>query len=416
MRIGVCSVGSEILTGDQVDSNAAWLSARLGELGATPVLHVAVRDDLDEMVEAMQWLLEHADAIVVGGGLGPTPDDRTREAVASLAGEDLEHRDDLEGLIRQRFQDLGARMSDNNLRQARVPASATTWPPVGTAPGFSVQVDGRPVWVLPGVPWEMKELFEAHVAAEVLAMTGGHVSLTRIIHVAGMGESQVAQALADIEARAGQDDVDVAYLATRHEIQVKVTATGTDRDDAWSSAQDWVDEMVELLGLAVAGTDASSVEQAVHDLLLSAERTVAAAESATAGMVASRLAEVPGSSTTFRGGAVVYATDTKAGVVGIDPALIEAHPAVSQPVTEALARRIREVYDSDYGVATTGSAGPAPQDGVEVGTCIWAVCGPDGRIDVKERVFPGDRDAIRGRLATAAMEMLRRRLLADRQG
>lgn len=414
MRIGVCSVGTELVEGDQVDSNAAWVSQRLRELGAEPVLHVAVPDDRDAIVEALQWLIEHCDGIVVGGGLGPTPDDLTRDAVASLAGEELEHRDDLEQQIRQRFEQLGARMSENNLTQAQVPSSASAWPPAGTAPGFVVQVDGRPVWALPGVPWELKQLFDDHVAPDVLAMTGGKVALTRVVHVTGRGESAVAQDLADIERRAADDGVDLAYLATRHEVQVKVTATGDDRDEAWSNAQDWVDEIVERLGMAVAGTDASSIEQVVHDLLLSAGATVAAAESATAGMVCQRLAEVPGSSQTFKGGAVVYATDSKADVVGIDRALIEEHPAVSKPVTEALARRVRELYEADYGVATTASAGPAPQDGVEVGTAIWAICGPDGDVEVMERVFPGDREAIKGRLATAAMEMLRRRLLADR--
>lgn len=416
MRIGICSVGAELLTGDQVDSNASWVAGRLRELGATVGRTAAVGDDLDDMVETLQWLLDRSDGLVVGGGLGPTPDDRTREAVAQLAGEELEDRDDLAQLIEQRFADLGARMSANNLRQARVPASATAWPPVGTAPGFMVEVDGRPVYVLPGVPWELREQFEANVAPDVLARTGGRATVTRVVHVTGMGESHVSEALADVEARATDDGIVVAYLATRSEIQVKLTAVGEDRDAAWAAAQDWVDEIVEVLGMAVAGTDAATVEQVVHDLLLSAEATVAAAESATAGIVCSRLSEVPGSSATFRGGAVVYATDTKAGVVGIDEQLVEDHPAVSKPVTEALARHVRELYGSDYGVATTGVAGPAPQDGIEVGTCVWAVCGPDGRVDVMERVFPGDREQVRGRLATAAMEMLRRRLLADREG
>lgn len=414
MRVGICSVGTELLTGDQVDSNATWLSARLRELGATPVLHLAVRDDLDEMVDALRTLLERCDGVVVGGGLGPTPDDLTREAVAEVAGRGLEQRDDLEEAIRQRFADLGARMSDNNLRQARVPEGAVAWPPVGTAPGFVVELDGRPVWALPGVPWEMKALFDAHVAPDVLERCGGRATVTRVVHVTGMGESRVAEALADVEARAVDEGIEVAYLATGTEIQVKLTAFGDDRDDAWSSAQDWLDEVVEVLGLSVGGTDTSSVEEAVHELLLSAGVTVAAAESATSGLVCSRLSEVPGSSATFRGGAVVYATDSKVDVLGIDAALLDAHPAVSEPVTAALATKVRELYHSDYGVATTGSAGPAPQDGVEVGTCVWAVCGPDGRVEVTSRMIPGDRDAVRNRLASAAMDALRRRLLADR--
>jgi nicotinamide-nucleotide amidase len=413
MRVGVCSVGTELLTGDQVDTNAAWVSARLGELGATAGLHLAVGDDLDDMVAAMRWLLGRCDALVVGGGLGPTPDDLTREAVARLADVPLEHRDDLEAAIRDRFAAHGARMSDNNLRQARVPRGATPWPPAGTAPGFAVEVDGRPVWVLPGVPWELRRLFDAHVAPDVLARTGARATVTRVVHVTSMGESQVADALAAVEQRAGDDGVAFAYLATGSEIQVRVTASGDDREAAAGRAGRWVDEVVGVLGVAVAGTDGTTVEQAVHDLLRAAGATVAAAESATAGLVCSRLATVPGSSTTFRGGAVAYATDTKAAVVGIDPALLDTHAPVSRPVTTALARAVRERFAADYGVATTGVAGPSDQDGVPVGTCVWAVCGPDGEVDVMERVVPGDRDAVRGRLATAALETLRRRLLAD---
>lgn len=414
MRVGICSVGTELLTGDQVDSNATWLAGRLSELGATPALTLTVRDDLDEMVDVLRVLLDRCDALVVGGGLGPTPDDLTREAIARAADVELAPDVDMEAAIRDRFTALGATMSDNNLRQARLPAGAQGWPPVGTAPGFVVEIDGVPVWALPGVPWELQQLFDEHVAPDVLERTGGQATITRVVHVTSMGESQVSEAMADVEARAAEAGVHVAYLATRSEIQVKLTVTGEDRDHAWASAQDWVDEAVEALGSAVAGTDANAIEQVVHDLLLSAGATVAAAESATAGMLCSALAEVPGSSATFRGGAVVYATGTKADVVGVDPDLLDEHPAVSQEVTSALARQVRRLYDADYGVATTGVAGPAPQEGVEVGTCIWAVCGPDDHVDVMERNFPGDRATRKGRLTTAAMEMLRRRLLADR--
>jgi nicotinamide-nucleotide amidase len=418
MRIGICSVGTELLTGDQVDSNATWLGARIGELGAQASLTVAVSDDIDQIADVLRFLLERCDGVVVGGGLGPTPDDLTRDAVAVVAGVPLEHRDDLEEAIIQRFVQLGARMSPNNLRQARVPAGAVTWPPVGTAPGFMVEVgpDRAPVWVLPGVPWELQALFDEHVAPDIVARTGGEVAVTRLVHVTGMGESHVSAALEDVEDRARQAGVGVAYLATRSEILVKLTATGPDRDEAFVAGQPWVDAVSERLGMAVAGVDAASVEQAVHELLKAAGRTVAVAESATAGLVMARLAEVPGCSATLRGGAVVYATDTKASIAGIDPELLETHPPVSRPVTEALARAIRDRLGADYGVATTGVAGPDPQDGVEVGTCVWAVCGPDGHVDVHERVVTGDRQTVRGRLATAALETLRRRLLADRDG
>lgn len=416
MRVGICSVGTELLTGDQVDSNAAWVAGRLREVGATAVLTMAVRDDLDEMVDALRLLLDRCDGVVVGGGLGPTPDDLTREAVARVAGVALEHRDDLEEMIVQKFAALGARMSPNNLQQARVPAGAVAWEPVGTAPAFALEVDGRPVWVLPGVPWELQAMFDEHVVPDLLARTGGQTTVTRVVHVTGLGESHVADALTGVEQRAEATGVEVAYLATRGEILVKLTAHGPDRDAAMTAGQAWVDEVTAVLGVAVAGVDESSVEQSVHHLLHDAGQTVAIAESATAGLVCARLASVPGTSTTLRGGAVVYATDTKVDVLGIDHGLLAEHPPVSREVTVGLARAVRETFGSHWGVATTGVAGPSDQDGVPVGTCVWAVCGPDGSVDVHERVIPGDRETVRARLTTVALDLLRRRLLAAREG
>lgn len=416
MRIGICSIGTELVVGDQIDTNAAWLAQRLLTLGAEPERVVAVGDDLGAMVDTLRWLLERCDGVVVGGGLGPTSDDLTREAVAKVAGVALESRADLEEAIIQRFAEMGARMPASNLVQAQVPAGAVGWPPVGTAPGFTVEVDGRPIWALPGVPWELKALFDEHVAPDVLARSGGRATVTRLVHVAGMGESSVAEAVAAIETRAKEAGITVAYLATRYEVQVKLTGHGATPDEAREATQPWVDEVLDRLGPAVAGVDAESVEQAVQILLKTAGRTVAVAESATAGRVCSRIASVPGASAVLRGGAVVYATDTKGTIAGVDPDLLERYPAVSAEVTAALATAIRERFGADYGLATTGSAGPTPQDGVPVGQVYWALAGPDGQAEVHGRQFPGDRDSIQGRLATAALELLRRRLIAERAG
>jgi nicotinamide-nucleotide amidase len=414
--VGILAVGTELVVGDQVDTNSAWLSQQVVQVGGDPVLHVAAPDDLDRLVDALRYLVRTCDAVIVGGGLGPTPDDLTREAVARVAAVDLEHRDDLEEAIRARFDQLRARMGPSNLQQARIPAGATAWPPVGTAPGFVMQVEGVPVYALPGVPWEMKELFALHVEPDLLGRAGGRATVTRIVHVTGQGESAVAEQLADIESDAGADGVALAYLATRHEVQVKLIVHGRDRDEAMAASQPWVDQVLQRLGPVVAGVDAGTVEQAVLDLLRASAWTLAVAESATAGMVCSRLAEHPGTSGVLKGGLVVYATDSKVRVAGLDQQLLDDHPPVSGPVTRALARAVREQFGADYGLATTGVAGPEPQDGVPVGTVFWAVAGPDGEVDDGGREFVGDREAIRGRLGTAALELLRRRLLTDRDG
>src|SRR6056297_3614611 len=194
-RAAILSVGSELVLGDLTDTNATWLSLRLRELGVDVVHHLAARDDLDELVASLRWLAERCHLVVVGGGLGPTSDDLTREAVAAAAGVALEHRDDLEEAIRQRFARMGRRMAPQNLRQARVPVAARAFGPAGTAPAFALTLPGPSptrVFALPGVPWELHELFASHVADEVRAIAGRGATVTRLVHVVGTGESDVA--------------------------------------------------------------------------------------------------------------------------------------------------------------------------------------------------------------------------------
>ncbi|MBY5163502.1 CinA family nicotinamide mononucleotide deamidase-related protein [Salsipaludibacter albus] len=411
-RAAIVSVGTEIVGGDQVDTNAAWLARRLRSLGVRPRLTVAVSDDLDELVDGLELALARADVVVVGGGLGPTSDDRTREAVAQVTGRALSRRPELVEAIEDRFASFDRRMPPSNRVQADLPEGAVAMPPVGTAPGFSLSIDEVDLHVLPGVPWELRALFDRHVADPVAARSGGRRELTRVVHVAGLGESDVAEALADVEAAAVADHVEVAYLATRGGIRVRFTAAGHDRDDVAARAGAAVDAAVGVLGTAVVGLDHDGLEVAVVRALEAAGRTVAVAESATGGLVLTRLTDVPGVSAVLRGGAVVYATETKATVAGIDPALLDAHPAVSEPVTEALAVAVRARFGADLGVATTAVAGPDEQDGVAVGTAVWAVADEHGSA-VWSRHLPGDRSAVRDRLASAAIDAIRRRLASS---
>lgn len=412
IRAAILSIGTEVVTGDQVDTNAAWLAGRLQALGARPVLTVAVGDGHDELVDALSVVAERADVVVVGGGLGPTPDDRTRRAVATFAGVDLERRDDLVDAIAARFASFGAEMAASNARQADVPVGGRAIPPVGTAPGFTLQVRGTTLHVLPGVPWELRTMFDDAVAPQVRAAAGGRVLVTRAVHTSGIGESDLAARLADVEAGAARAGVDVAYLASGRGVRVKLASQGDDEAAVADLLDEWVDRVVAVVGAAVVGIDQDGLEAGVARALAVAGLTVAVAESATGGLVLARLTDVPGVSAVLRGGMVVYATDTKTAVAGIDPALLAAHPPVSEPVTEALAVAVRERFDADIGVATTGVAGPAEQDGVPVGTCIWAVADRAGSA-VWSRDLTGDRDTIRARLATAALDAVRRRLAAQ---
>ena len=432
LRAAVLSVGSELLLGDLTDTNATWMSLRLKQRGVAVLHHLAVGDDLDAIVGSLRWLGGRVDLIVIGGGLGPTSDDLTREAVAAAAGVELEHREDLEEAIVQRFAALGRPMAPRNRRQARVPVGATAFPPAGTAPAFAMRLrvpaaDGtgeRDVRVvaLPGVPWEAQELWDASVGGELDALGATGVTVTRTVRVVGRGESDVASVVEPLLADVVVDgELVLAFLARRRAVHVRLTATGADADDARTRTQPAVDAVVAALGAAVVGVDEEDLEALLLRRLAERGETLATAESATAGAIAARLAEIPGASRVLVGGLVVYADAAKARLAGLDPALVAREGAVSAPVTAALARAARERTGADWGVAVTGVAGPGAlmtPDGTELpaGTCHWAVCGPDGVVHAEERRLPGDRAAVRERLGSAALDLLRRAVAGDVTG
>ena len=414
LRASVLSVGSELLLGDLTDSNATWISARLKERGVDVVRHVATGDDVDAIAGALRWLAEQSDVVIVGGGLGPTSDDLTRDAVATALGVPLELREDLEEAIVERFAAMARPMAPRNRRQAFVPAGARTHPPVGTAPAFAadlVTADG-PVRVvaLPGVPWELHLLWDAFVVPQLVELGAEAATVTRIVHVAGRGESDVASVVEPLLE--GVDDVVLAFLAKQHEIQVRLTASGRDAQEAHRRAQPSVDRVVAALGTSVSGIDDDDLETTVVTLLANRGERVATVESATAGSIAARLGGVPGASRVLEGGLVVYRDEAKSLLAGIDAALVAREGAVSAATTRALAIAARERTGADWGIAVTGVAGPDTVDGLPVGTAFWALAAPDGSCEVHERIIPGDRRAVVLRLGSAALDLLRLRLIA----
>jgi nicotinamide-nucleotide amidase len=417
LRAAVLSVGSELLLGDLTDTNATWVSQRLRELGVEVLHHLAVRDVLDEFVAALTWLTDRVHLVIVGGGLGPTVDDLTREAIAVTAGVPLEEREDLAEQIERRFTSAGRSMAPQNLKQARIPRGATAYPPVGTAPGFGLTMPeptATRVVALPGVPWELRELFTRHVAGEVRQLAGARATVTRVIHVIGVGESDVAAMVEPLFE--GRDDVALSFLARSSEIEVRLTVTGEEPDAARSASQPLVDQVIATIGVAAVGVDDERLEDVVLERLRAAGQTIATAESATGGDIAARFARVPGASASVIGGLVVYTFPAKRELLGIPAELVEAHGEVSSQMTEALAAAARHRTGADWGIGVTGVAGPATVDELPVGTCFWALAHPDGHVEVHGRRIPGDRGQVIARLGSAAIDLLRRRLVEGHRG
>lgn len=404
LTAAVVAVGDELLLGDVVNTNASWLGDQLRAAGVRVVHSAMVGDDVDRMVVALRRALDDADVVLVTGGLGPTTDDVTRDGLAAVAGVALVRRPELERELAARFAAYSLPMPAEVLRQADVPEGAQALPnPAGSAPGLRLPVGDRVVYALPGPPHELRAVVEP-VLAE-LRERSGSLLLTRALLCTGAGESSVAELVqAAVDVPAG---VALSYLASGGVVRVRFTGT------TQAVLTPLVDAAAAALGDLVWGRDDDTLPGVVGALLRGRGATVAVAESLTGGLLAAALTDPPGSSVTFRGGLVAYATDLKQSLAGVPGPLLSAHGAVAQETAAALAAGARERCGADYGLATTGVAGPSEQEGRPVGTVFVAVAGPAGG-QVRALQLPGDRDRVRSVTVTLALDLLRRHLAADR--
>lgn len=402
MKGAVLAVGTELLLGDVINSNAAWLGGQLAAAGVEVIASAAVGDDVDRLVAALHAHLVEADVVVLSGGLGPTVDDLTRDAVAVACAAPLVRSPQLEVDLRARFASYGMSMPAEVLRQADVPMGAEVLPnSVGTAPGIWLAYGAKLVIALPGPPHELRA-----VSAPVwprLAEQSGRVVTTRQVLVAGIGESTVAER---VEAAVSlPEGVALSYLAGGAVVRVRFT---TARDPAL--LEPLVATVDAVLGEHVWGHDRQTLDGVVHALLAARGETVATAESLTGGLLGARLSERAGASATFRGGAVVYATDLKQSLVDVPGDVLAAHGAVSAETAEAMAVGVRHRLGADWGLALTGVAGPDEQEGQPVGTVFAACAGPAG-VTVQAFRLPGDRDRVRLLAVTMGLDLLRRQVL-----
>lgn len=411
MRVELLAVGTELLFGDIVNTNAAWLGQRLAEAGLDVTTSVVVGDNVGRIAEAVTVALGRADALVVTGGIGPTQDDLTREGLAAAAGVDLVRDPGLEELLRARFTALRRDVPEMNYRQADLPSGATSIPNQrGSAPGVRIEIGGGVAYALPGVPHEMQRMFADDVLPDLLRRGGQPACIVhRVLRTAGMWESAVAAALADQVDRLERDGgVTVAFLASAGQTRVRLTAKAPTQEEALARIAPEEAAARAALGNAVYGADDDTLDGVVADLLRKRSATVAVAESLTGGMVGAELTKAAGASDVFLGGVVAYDTAVKRSLLGVPDGV----PAVSAESAAAMAEGVRDRLGATYGLATTGVAGPTEQDGQPVGTLHLGLAAPGGTTTRSLRL-PGDRTLNRGFAVVAALNLLRLHLSED---
>jgi nicotinamide-nucleotide amidase len=411
VRAEVVAVGTELLLGQILDTNSAWLGERLALAGIDSFFQTKVGDNQARIVLALRTALARGDAVIVCGGLGPTQDDITRDAIAEVMNVRLVRDEAIVERIAAMFGSRGREMPASNLRQADVPEGATVIPQVrGTAPGLVCPVGHKVIYAIPGVPHEMTEMAERAVIPDLQARAGAvAVILSRTLRSWGLSESKVAEVVAPrlVALDEAGGNPTIAFLASGIEgIKVRITAKAVTEAEARALLDAEEAEVRALLGDTVFGVDEQTMEDAVGALLEARGLTLGLAESVTGGLVASRLVGVPGASAWFRGSVVAYDTAVKRDLLGVGSA-----PAVSEETAREMAAGARRVLGSDLGLAITGVAGPTPQDGVPVGTVWCGLAGPGPSVDALRFQLPGDRERIRQFSAISVLDVLRRRIL-----
>lgn len=411
MKAEIISIGSELTSGQNLDTNSQWLSRRLAEIGVPVHWHTTVADDLEDNVQAFGVAVERARLVLITGGLGPTQDDLTRAALARLAGVELVFHQESFEQIREMFARRQRVMPERNCVQAMFPAGAEPIPNTrGTAPGVWMRHKNASIAALPGVPSEMVVMFEEWVKPRLLELgLGGGVLFQRKINCFGAGESAVEEKLLDLTKRGQVPEVGITVSDAT--ISLRILARAASRAEALAQIAPVEQTIRDRLGTLVFGVESEELEDAVLRLLAAQRRTLATAEGVTAGIVAERLTRIPGASSWYRGGLVAYDNRLKTEMLGVPAQLIEDHGAVSAAVAEAMALGCRARFRADLAVSTVGIAGPAggspekPVGLVHVGLA-W-----EGGASSQRFNWHGNRAEVRGRTAKLALNLARLKLL-----
>ncbi len=410
MRCEIVAVGTEILLGQIIDTNSAWIAERLAETGVDCHFQTVVGDNPERMLEVLASALERAEALIVTGGLGPTQDDLTREVVAELMGVELVRDMEIVERIQERFSSRGRPMPENNLKQADVPVGANAIAEMpGTAAGLICPMpEGKVIYLVPGVPTEMKQMLEGTVLQDLVSRSGEKsVISSRVLKTWGHSESGLAEDLAEeIERLNGDGEVTLAFQASGIEgVKVRITAKAVNKEQSDSLLDHEENVLRELIGDHIFAVDHQTMESVVLDQLKAQSLTFATAESITGGMIGGRLTEIPGSSDSYIGSIVAYDADVKRSLLNVPKDI----SVVSQEAVETMALGVCAVMGADVSVAVSGAAGPYPHEGQEPGT-VWMATNVKGDVESFKVVFPFDRAQIRQFTVITVLNALRKRL------
>jgi nicotinamide-nucleotide amidase len=410
MTAEIVSVGTELLLGQIVDTHAALMARILAGCGIGCTRRSTIGDNLDRLVGTLKDSLSRADVVVTIGGLGPTIDDITRDAIAIALGDELEEVPEVAEKLRQFFAARNVRMADSNLRQAKKPTSGRQIDnPNGTAPGLICEKNGKVVVALPGPKGEFDPMATGPVRHFLEQLQGGQVIHSRVLRIVGMGESSVEEVIRHLMEA---ENPTVAPYAQPAEVHLRVTARAATREDADRMIDPVVEQIRAILGNHLYGFNDTTLEAATIDLLVQRGETVAVAESMSGGSLGARLTSVPGSSKAFLGGAIVYTVDTKRALLGISDELLAEHGPVSEEAATAMATAIREKLGATYGVAITGNAGPtADVDGKPVGLAYIGLATSEGATAERGQ-YRGIREDIQRRSTQTALNLLRNKILS----
>ena len=403
MKAAIISVGDELISGQSFDTNSAYLADQLLNIGIKPISFQVVGDDINDIENAIRNRLDSVELILMTGGLGPTEDDLTRFGLANVLGCELSLREDCLQKIVNRFAVLDRPMSPSNKIQAMIPTQAEPIDNnVGTAPGISAQIGNTKIFIFPGVPREMKQMFADYVLP---TLPKSKIITKNIVSLFGTGESVFGEKIADLMNR---DDITVGITVSNPEISVRILSEGKTEEQASAKANEIIDELKNRLGDLVVGVGAENkIPQVVSDMLREKGKTLSCAESCTGGLVSKLITDLSGSSSIFQGAMVTYSNEVKIENLGVPAELVENFGAVSEQVAKSMAENAIAKFDTDFSIAITGIAGPTGGTDAKPVGLVYIAIANQNEVKVFENHFSGTRELIRKKAALTALNNLR---------